>query len=63
MKNEDQVYLEVSQGFEHNIYTQLCEEMEAGDITEEEVIERSIKIHQEWCEDLEKYCKTIISHC
>ena len=49
-EDQEQVYLEILQGFEH-IYKQLGDELKSGKIPSEKVLERAIEIHNEWCKD------------
>ena len=46
MEDQEQVYLEVPQGFEH-IYEQIGQELEAGEIQEGKELERAMEIHQQ----------------
>ena len=45
-KDQEQVYLEVLQRFEH-IYKQIGQELEAGEIPEGKELERAMEIHQQ----------------
>ena len=49
-EDQEQVYLEVLQGFKH-IYQQLGQELKAGEVPTGKEIERAMEIHQQWCED------------
>ena len=46
MEDQEQVYLEVLQGFEH-IYEQIGQKLEAGEIPEGKELERAMEIHQQ----------------
>lgn len=60
-ENEECIYLEVPQGFEH-IYNQLAQELEKGQIHPSKALERATKIHKMWKKIEERHRQIIINH-
>ena len=53
-EDQEQVYLEVLQGFEH-IYEQVRKECEEGLVKEEDLQTRAMELHEEWMEKPEDH--------
>ena len=58
---EEKVLMEVPQGFKH-IYEQVGKECLEGHITEEEMADRAMELHQEWMQNPEEHWKVIQEH-
>ena len=53
-EHEEKVFMEVLQGFEH-IYEQVRKECLNRHITEEEMADRAMELHQEWIQNPEDH--------